>query len=200
MRRERVRRCGPARRQPLLLDMHLDLVGAEREPVAAAQLAALAAADRVGLAVQKRAVGREIGDLPAAREEGEDAMALRQRALGIGQDPVVFRSTADRELATGHRARLRRNIVGAAQHRKRKRHPKPWRKPTLIKRDQPEAYRTARESRTGKTEARPTSAKMAETAGAGIAEFRHHARGHHANNPRKPAAAGDRSGPMTNRV
>ena len=196
MRRERVRRCGPARRQPLLLDMHLDLVGAEREPVAAAQLAAFAAADRVGLAVQKRAVGREIGDLPAAREEREDAMALRQRALGIGQDPVVFRSTADRELATGHRARLRRNIVGAAQHRKRKRHPKPWRKPTLIKRDQPEAYRTARESRTGKTEARPTwrtnLAKMAETAGAGagIAEFRQHARGHHAREQSAQAGRG----------
>src|SRR4051794_32343847 len=168
MRGERVRRgSGPARRQPLLLDMHLDLIGAERESVAAAQLAALTAADRIGLAVQKRTIGRVIGNLPTTREKGEDAVALRKGTFGIGQDPVVFRSTADRELATGHRARFRRNFVGAAQHRKRKRHPEPWRKPTLIKRDQPEAYRTARESRTGKTEAGPTRRKWPNLADTG---------------------------------
>jgi hypothetical protein len=101
----------------------LDLVGAQAQPVAVAQIAGLAAADRLALTVHKGAVGRKIGDLPSAGIEGDNAVALREAAFGIGEDPVVFRAAADRELAAGDRTRFRCDVVGTAQHRESERHP-----------------------------------------------------------------------------
>ena len=170
MRRERVRRRGPGRRQSLFLDMHLDLVGAEREPVAAAQLAASTAANRVGLAVQKRAVGRKIGDLPATARKVRTQWRFDRARSGSGRTQSF---SGARPIENSHRhVRVSgATLSGQRMHRKRKRHPNPWRKPTLIKRDQPEAYRTVRRVANRKNGSPPNSAEMAETAGADIARI-----------------------------
>ena len=104
-------------RHGVLGQPHFDFVAAEREPVAVAQRAHLRLADGRGVAVQRRAVGRGVGDLPVAAAIGDGKMVLGQQPLGIGQHPVHPGAAADGELAARDGAGFRRHGIRAAQDR-----------------------------------------------------------------------------------
>ena len=94
---------------------HLDLIGADGDAVAIAQLAYRLAADRRRVAIEGGAVGGGVGDLPVAAAICDGEMVFGEQSLGIGQDPVHARAAADAELAAHDRAGLRRYGIGATQ-------------------------------------------------------------------------------------
>ena len=111
-------------RRLFLVDDHLDLVEAELDPVAIAQLLAGALADGVAGLVEERAVGAEILHLPLADAVDELAVLLRQVTVRIGDDPLIFLPPAYGELAAANLAPLGRHVVGATDHDKLQGHVK----------------------------------------------------------------------------
>ncbi len=110
-------RSGAWAHRHLLHQPHLDLIGAEAQPVAIAQTAHVAVADRIALAVEERPVGRGVGDLPGPATECHGEMAFGEQSLRIGQHPINTGATPDGEFAAGHGAGLGGHRVGAAQDR-----------------------------------------------------------------------------------
>ncbi len=128
IRRPSHRRSGPVHvgLRGLVDQADFDFVGAETQPIAVAQRACRAAADRVGLGVQICSVCAGIRDLPAATAKRHGEMTFGQQPFRIGQHPVDVGSAADVEFSSGDRAGLRRDLVRAPQHGHRELH---WRYP-----------------------------------------------------------------------
>ena len=106
-----------ARAHRLLDQPHLDLVGAEAQPVAIAQAAHVAGADRIAFAIEEGAVGRGVGELPRPAAERHGEVPLGKQPLGIGQHPIDAGSAPDGELSAGDVAGLGCHRVRAAQDR-----------------------------------------------------------------------------------
>ena len=101
-----------------LVDDHFDLVEAELDPIAMAQLLAGALPDGIAGLVEERAVGAVILQLPFADAVDELAVLLRQVTVRIGDDPLIVLPPAYGELAATNLAPLGRHVVGTADHDK----------------------------------------------------------------------------------
>ena len=96
--------CRPTRARSgdgILHQPYLDLVDTEPDPVAVAQVAHIAGADRVDIAVQKRAVGRCVGELP-------DPAADRPPRNGAWTTAAPDRAAPSRPRVRVQRRNLRR--------------------------------------------------------------------------------------------
>ena len=102
----------------VLVDRDFDLVQAELDAIAVAQLLRRALAYRVAGAIEKRAVGTEIMQFPIADAVDQSAVPLRQVTLGIGDDPFIVPAPADGEFAAAHLTSLGCHVVGTADHDK----------------------------------------------------------------------------------
>jgi hypothetical protein len=98
------------------VDRDFDLVRAELDAVAVAQLLRRTLAYRVAGAVEKRAVGAEIVQFPIADAVDQPAVPLRQMTLGIGDDPFIVAAPADGEFAAADLTSLGCHVVGTADH------------------------------------------------------------------------------------
>ena len=105
-------------RRFFLVDDHFDLVKAELDPVAMAQLLAGALADGIAGLVEERAVGAEILQFPFTDAVGELAVLFRQVTIRIGDDSLIVLPPAYGELAAANLAPLGRHVVGTADHDK----------------------------------------------------------------------------------
>ena len=68
-------------RYGILHQAQLDFIWAEPQTVAVAQAAYITSADRGGIAVHERAIGRRVGELP-------DTTAIRHGEMALGQQPL----------------------------------------------------------------------------------------------------------------
>ena len=72
-------------------------VGTDTNPIAVAQSARVADADRLVLIVEEHAVDAEIGELVANLRLLDHAVPLRDGPPGVGQHPVAFRAPSDHQ-------------------------------------------------------------------------------------------------------
>ena len=120
-----VRACvglGRGGAERVVLQDHLDLVGADAQAVIVAQVAGVAFADRRVIAVDEGAVGAFVADLPGAGAVGDNEMAAGDGVVRIGQDPVDTWTAANAVFAAVHRTGLRGDRCGTTQDRQGQRH------------------------------------------------------------------------------
>ena len=102
----------------VLVDHHFELIEAELDAVAVAQLGRRALADRFAGPVEERAVRAEVMQLPVADAVDQPTVPFRQVALRIGDDPFVVLAAAYGKFAAADLAPLGRHVVGTANHDK----------------------------------------------------------------------------------